>query len=121
MVDFDVRPVLLANDHSMNSNVLAFEVGSRGINACFAEPRPSALGDQHAQVLRVTVVSLGVKEDLSGTDATLRPLDEHFHGNRFVNPLDGFDEGHVHPSASSQMRFPGLTPILWCHSLGERP
>src|SRR5688572_8337374 len=80
----------------MNTDVLVFEVRSRVVDSCLAEFYPSTFSDDHAQILRVTVVCLGVKEDLPGTGATLRPLDEHFHRDRLVDAVDGFDGGQVH-------------------------
>src|SRR5262245_42122907 len=79
VVHFDVGPVLPADHHPMNPDGFALVVGGRVVDSCLAEFRPSILGDDHTQVSRVTMVRLGVQEDLPGTGATLRPLDEHFH------------------------------------------
>src|SRR5262249_40330454 len=37
-----------------------------------------------------------VQESLPRTAAALRSLDEHFHGDRFVDPVDGFCGRQVH-------------------------
>ena len=49
--------------------------------------RPSNLGDDHTQVFRVTMIRLGVQEDLPGTSTAFRLLDEHFHRDRLVERL----------------------------------
>ena len=66
------------------------EVGGRVVYARLAEFRPSILGNDHAQVVRVTMIRLRIEEDLLGAGATFRPLNEHFHRDRLVDPLDGF-------------------------------
>src|SRR5947209_7507850 len=89
IIYFDVRSLLLADYHPTNSNGFAAEVGGRVVNARLAEFRPSNLGDDHTQVFRITMVRLGVKEDLARAGATLRLLDEHFHRDRLVDPAVG--------------------------------
>ena len=69
------------------------EMGGRVVNARLGEFRPSTFGDDNTQVLRVTVARLGVEEDLAGAGATFCPLDEHFHRDRLVDPVDGFHGG----------------------------
>ena len=72
---------------------LKWAVGS-SIPASVNFARP--LSDDNAQILRVTVAYLRVQEDLAGTSAALRSLDEHFHGYRLVDPVNGFLGGYVH-------------------------
>lgn len=80
----------------MNPDGLALVVSGRVVNSRLAESRPAILGDDHTQVFRVTMSSLGVEEDLPRASATLRPLDEHFHRDRLVDPAYGFDGRQVH-------------------------
>ena len=55
IIYLDVRPFLLADHHAMNSDGLALEMGSRVVNARLGEFGQSTLGDDHAQIFRVTV------------------------------------------------------------------
>lgn len=55
------------------------------------------------------MVSLGVEENLPRTSAALRPLDEHFHSDRLVDPIDGFDRGQVHTTFLQDL---GLRPFV---------
>src|SRR4051812_16676915 len=64
VVYLDVGPVLPADHHPTNSNGLALVVGGWVVDSCFGEFLPPIFGDDHPQVLRVTVVRLGVEEDL---------------------------------------------------------
>src|SRR5439155_5784604 len=104
VVYLDVRPLLLADHHSTHTDGLAVEVGSRVVDSRLAEFRPSTLGDDHTQVFGVTMVRLGVQEALPGTGAALRPLDKHFHRDRLVHPVDGFNGGEIHPILVVHMR-----------------
>jgi hypothetical protein len=80
----------------MNPNGFALEMGGWVVNSRLAEFRTTTFGDNYAQVVGITIVRLGIKEDLSGTGAMFRSLNEHFHGNQLVDPVDRFHWRQVH-------------------------
>ncbi len=86
--------------------------GGRVINACFDEFRSSAFSNDHTQVIRVTVIWLGVQEDLAGAGATLRPLNDHFHRDRLVDPVDGFHRGELHTTLLTKRRFVSFASVI---------
>src|SRR5947209_59682 len=94
VIDFDVGPVVPADHHPTNPDGLALVVCGRVVDPRRTELRPSVFGDDDAQVLRVTVVRLGVQEHLPGTRAAFRSPDDHFHDHGLVDPADGFGGGH---------------------------
>src|SRR5262245_48393593 len=96
VVHFDIGPLLPVDDHPTDTDGLALVVGGRVVNARFAEFCPASLCDYHSQVFRVTVVRLGVQKHLAGAGAAFRPLHQHLHRDRLVDPVDGFDGGQVH-------------------------
>ena len=96
VVDFDVTPLFFVEHHAVNADGLALKVFGWIIQARLGEFRPTAFGNDDAQVFGVPVIWLGVEEDLAGAGAALGSLDEQFQRDRIVDPVNGFGGGYAH-------------------------